>query len=120
MNGNEDLYENQEVVILHPIPKDQMWIHNEFNKINLSINNLRKELFKQDKESKKNQPVLHKVVNCHTLNVRLKPNKESKSVDILHVYDLVYVYDKKDGWYQIDKKGTRYCYGEYLEPVVIK
>lgn len=121
MSGNEDIYENRVgIVIPHPIPKDQMWIHDEFNKVTLAINNLRKEMFRQDKESKKNKPVLHKVVRCNALHVRVKPGKENNSVDILKPDDIVYVYNEINGWCQIDEKGTRFCSGDYLEPVKIR
>ena len=56
------------------------------------------------------------VDNCSKLNVREKPNIDSKVLTILNKGDKVLITSENDGWYGVVYKGVSgFCMKEYLD-----
>ena len=103
-----------------PIPKEMLWIHNELQMINNAIDRIKKELETIKRPTKESNGTLFKVDHCKSLNVRSYGSANAPKVGVLYNDDIVRVYEMKDKWCRIDKEGKRWCYSDYLEPILIK
>lgn len=103
-----------------PIPKEMLWIHNDIQILYSAIERLRKEIETMKKPIRENTGSLFKVDHCKSLHVRSYGSASATKVGVLYDGDIVRVYEMKDKWCRIDREGKRWCYADYLEPILIK
>ena len=118
MDNIRDSKENLRAPV--PVPKEMVWVHNDLQIIYNALDRLGKELEAMKKPARDNGGTLYRVDHCRSLHVRSSGSASAPKVGVLYDNDIVRVYEMKDKWCRIDKEGKRWCYADYLEPILIK